>query len=120
MSNLVEIQAECLRWCPYGFEFTYGVIKCHYKNSTSDFIYSISDIFLVDFEAVLVNPAEYTKAVVGRLKELLPELSKVRKYRTIKGDTVVIAFASDTIVKVAVTINADVQPWLDEYTLEVQ
>lgn len=114
MSSLVEIEARHLKWCPYGFRFyTINGDFTKYGHFSGNMIYTYGNWWFDSEQTVLVNPEEYTKAVVETIKDMMPHI-----YRIEKKSDFILALEHNAIGHIR--INADPQPWLEEYTLEVE
>ena len=115
--KLVEINANQLIFVPVGFKFAMGrkLTWCFWDGSKEQ----VGACCVWD-KPILVDPDEYKSAVVDKVKEMLPHLTSITKYKARNGNTIVTAFASDETTKPSVIINADPQPWIENYEIELQ
>ena len=118
MSNLIEIEARHLKWCPYGFRF-WQENDCKIYSDKSEYLWK-SDLDITAFEeseAVLVDPEEYTKAVIKSAEQYLGKIHYTEKNR--KGKGVFCRFGTSPY---GVKVEFDIMPWKDsyEYKLEVE
>lgn len=121
--ELVEIKAEALKWCPYGFAYKKGYNSFTYQGcgNTQTFANGWPDYecTLSFDDLIMVNPEDYTKAAVESLHEVFC-FKKVIK--TIDGTVSVLVEDCISGSDIWVSINADIMPWKDsyKYTLEVE
>jgi len=120
MSKQVEIRAELLKWCPYGFEFTFNGagfilravllnrVTCKYADSDLSEMWSTGN-------TVTVNAQDYEKAVIERIKEMLPK-HLMLKHITKRYGSALVFYGDDKFIHVL----ADPRPWEDEYTIEIE
>jgi len=136
MSKQVEIKAELLKWCPYRFEFelinSLG-IKYAFVGVDGDWIQML-DVYSAEYdfqtlleEKVLVNAKDYEKAVIERIKEMIPDATMIIKRRegvfamtrhyipegNSNGEFVV------STGRQYIDISCDPQPWEDRYNIEI-
>lgn len=126
VSKLVQIEAKDLKWCPYGFEFVdpdgevrklRNVHLAHIMNIHTAI--SIEEYSYNRLCKVQVNPEEYEKAVIERIKEMVDgniwHIEKKYGAISIKygHKNEVLECNRDTFVK------ADPRPWEEEYTIEI-
>ena len=120
MSNLVTIKAEQLKYLPLGFRFYHvncWLVSCGFGNGEHHAWYEGEPVepFGMD-EEVQVDPDAYRDAMVDFLKGVFVDLRAIVKYGWIVW---VNAFDTDGVIT-HVPVKIDPQPWLEEFTLEVE
>jgi len=123
--NLIEIKAEQLKWCRYGFTFfvnegdelredrLFTVIQDEKRVSSFD------DDFIDIDETIHVDPIAYEKAVIDRIKEMIKRPIKIRKdmYQNIWVEDGFKKYGHPENSEIRVLV--DPRPWESEYTIEV-
>jgi len=121
---MVEIKAECLKWCQFGFKFQIpntsvvsGVIG--YKKGVQKVFYALPNGFVRPNETILVDPEEYTKAVIETVKEMTDgNIWWIEK----RYGVISVQYGHKSEVMECngnYYTKADPQPWLDEYRIEL-
>ncbi len=125
MSELVEIKAEDLRWCHEYFSFRCEDVSFFLDGYDKDQKLAYADHGNSVFEdglVVEVNPLEYEKAVIERIKEMIHLALTMYKHIIKKelGHVYIEYLAYGGTWKVLTPIFADPRPWQEEYTIEIK
>lgn len=126
MSELVEIKAEALKWCPNWFPFSVvGGSRicrlrfwsqnrprfCTFDENTKKKDKSMAYVFPQD--NIQVNPKEYEQAVIQKAELFIGKVRSIRKDR--RG-----IFALFGSSPYGVQVLFDPRPWEEEYTIEIK
>jgi len=122
--NLVEIKAEQLKWCRYGFEFyvldagemLHDVL--HYIHHKFGACSDNCDDYNTEY-SVYVDPRSYEKAVIDWIKEMFSRPEKIRKdmYQNIWVQEGFKKYGHPENSENSVL--ADPRPWESEYTINL-